>query len=388
MTERMRLVELLQFAALISSSPKPAYQAKKIDASQVRVHKDPVDDSQVVSAMDSRVFIDGKSALDVIRRARAAGRWGVLHPTKVRTLSGCAYKKGEVMKAIDSLEPDMRSLMPRDLGSAESPVHITVPRRGNRTRASGVVTHVHTGAIAPGTYLQLCEGVFILSAEACFARLAPKLSVPRRVTLAMELAGSYVFSPADGSYRFDIGEATTIERLADYCSKMPHSSGTGLQAALSSLAWAAQNSASPMETVVVALLTLPYRYGGYGIGLPRMNVALNSKGLEVPAGTRACRKPDIAWIEHGLALEYNGREAHNGLDDYERDSDRRDELEGIGLRVIPISAGKLYDVDRFHELACEVARTTGKKLQLPHDFEQRRAQLRATILPRRRTANR
>ena len=155
------------------------------------------------------------------------------------------------------------------------------------------------------------------------------------------------------AYRFDLAAVVTAERLMAYCSRLPHTHGSKVEEAMPTLEWAAQNSASPMETIVSALLVLPYRHGGYGIDPPLMNVLLDPQSNIVPPDTPDCRKPDLARIVCGLAFECNGHESHSGLDDYECDSDRRDELEGMGIRVIPISAGKLYDVDRFHRHACE-----------------------------------
>ena len=334
--------------------------------------------------MDERVFICGASALDVLRRLRAAGSYDILRPTRIRSITGCAHTKASVSETLNRIDPSIRSLLPAGLATKTNPIHIAVPNQASKTRPSGIVAHVQSEGFPPGTYCQLDDNVFVLSPEACFAWCASKLSTPRCIVISMELTGTYTFSPEDSGYGFDAVKVTTLDKLADYCSRLPHSHATALQKAISALCWAAEDSASPMETVLVVLLVLPYRHGGYGIEVPKMNVPLDRCGNVVPLMTPGSRRPDVIWPDHKLVLEYNGREAHHGSDDYERDSDRRDEFERNGYRVIPVSAGKLYDAERFHEMAVEIASITGKRLQLPRGFADKRDRLRAEILPHRR----
>ena len=338
--------------------------------------------------MQANVYIVGNSAIDIVRRIRTAGMNDLLSPCDLRALDDCAYSNASIQNALLGMDPSSRSLLPENVGTVGNPLHIAVPDASIRTSAAGIVSQVIGGAPVPRTFFRLTENVFVLTPQACFAQIAPKLSIPRRVLLAMEFAGSYSFSPVSGEYVYDIDEVLAFDDLIDYCSQLPHSRGTKLGVAIGSLRWAAENSASPMESAVTILLVLPYRYGGYGIVVPHLNVAFNDAGEIVPPETEGSFKPDISWFdpETGpiLALEYNSREYHCGIDDYEFDSDRRERLEAIGFKVIPVSRKKAYDPERFHELAVEVAKMTGKTLVLPADFVSKRNALRAEVLPHRR----
>ena len=334
--------------------------------------------------METRLYLDGPSALDCWRRLRSCGLAGHVKPSRIKTLSDCAYTRLAVDAILGGVDPAMREALPPNAGTARSPLYIAVSNPSERSQAEGIVSHVQGYEHPSSTYYQVSDSIFVLSPEECFLRVAPKLAAPLRIMLAMELAGTYSFSPTTGSYSFGVPSVATISSLSKHCAETPHSNSSLLDKTVRVLTWAVDDSASPMETIVVMLLSVPYRHGGYGIERPVLNVPLDHDGNVAPAGTPGTRKPDIAWPAHKLALEYNGRDYHHGIDDYARDSDRRDELEHLGYRVIPVSAEKLYDVRRFHELAMEVAHVTGKKLQLPNGFAEKRDLLRSQILPRRR----
>ena len=263
-------------------------------------------------------------------------------------------------------------------------LHILVAEKAQRSQALNVTSRIMSSDPVAGSFSQISDNVYVLSPEATFEQVAQGLSVPRRVLLGMEFCGSYAPSVLTGEHVFDLAPLSRARELTRYCESLPHTKGSKVHELLGCLRWVVDDSASLMESVVVVLLVLPYKYGGYGVKAPLMNIGLDGAGKQVPPKTRGCVMPDVIWLRDRLSLEYNGKDSHSTEGDYEHDSDRKERLERLGYRVIPVSGQKGYDVEAFHELALEVAWRTGKRLCLPALFEKDRSALRADVLPSRR----
>ena len=86
------------------------------------------------SLMNTRVFIDGKSALDIIRRDRVSERPSLLRPSRVKSLAGCAYRDREVVEILAGTGQDVRSVIPEELGLRDCPVHVWQWQTGRSAR--------------------------------------------------------------------------------------------------------------------------------------------------------------------------------------------------------------------------------------------------------------
>ena len=346
--------------------------------------------------MGSRLFIDGVSALRFWRWRRTACPSLHIQTTRIRTLRDCASTGEEIGEALRGFIVSAEALASRasdnegrQLDAANvfgNRLHVLVAEKAARCQASNVVSRIMSSDPVVGSFSQIADNVFVLSPEATFEQVAQDLSVPKRVLLGMEFCGSYAPSTQTGEHVFELAPLTRVKELAKYCEGLPHSKGSKTADLLNCLRWVVDDSASLMESVVVVLLVLPYKYGGYGVKVPLMNIGLDDAGNLVPPKTKGCMMPDVVWPRDRVSLEYNGKGSHFTQGDYEHDSDRKERLERLGYRVIPVSGKKVYDAEAFHKLALEVAWRTGKRLCLPELFEKHRSALRADVLPRRRTA--
>lgn len=119
-------------------------------------------------------------------------------------------------------------------------------------------------------------------------------------------------------------------------------------------------SASPRETAFAMLLTLPHRYGGYGLPRPELNAAPSAHRR----GHRGSRQsgsfvPDLLWERAGVAVEYNSSGWHSKTGQAARDSRRLNALSMNGMAVYVVTDGLIRSVGDMDALAGEIARKLG-----------------------------
>lgn len=83
----------------------------------------------------------------------------------------------------------------------------------------------------------------------------------------------------------------------------------GKKCAATALRWIADGAESPMEIKSRLLLTLPYRYGGYGLPMPEVNKDILLSGRTEHRVVRTFR-PDMCWPCHKVIVEYDGKAYH------------------------------------------------------------------------------
>lgn len=91
------------------------------------------------------------------------------------------------------------------------------------------------------------------------------------------------------------------------------------------------------------------------------------------------------WVDlafpGGYGLEYQGRSYHS-IERTERDARRQHQLIGAGMTTINVWYQDLVELHHFERLASDLAAALGVRLRIrARDFAQRRAVLRAQLLP-------
>lgn len=134
----------------------------------------------------------------------------------------------------------------------------------------------------------------------------------------------------------------------------------GSKKATRALRYVLDGSASPMETLLVALLCLPSELGGYGLPLPRLNLVLDAGKVDSQGFRhRAC---DLSWLEYGLAVEYDSATFHSGTKPIERGSKRLVTLGLMNLHVESLTKGQVFDAHEFDRAARLLARRMRKRM--------------------------
>ncbi|MBR2835976.1 MAG: hypothetical protein IKE43_09765 [Coriobacteriales bacterium] len=334
--------------------------------------------------MDTRLYITHKSALHFWRCYRIAS----LDPSKkllsfnafpaaTNEAAQCAHTSREIQDLLDTLNLPFGLDLIKLFGST---LHIALASFEQKCRMQTVKTHVWPFTFTREAFYRLDNNVYIASPASCLAQLSRELSLPKTILLSMEFSGTYALDPNTRETHYQVQSILTAEGFRAFLNANPHSKSSKHMNALRASEYMICNSASRMETNLAMLLTLPYRYGGYGLPKPDMNVDLLNNNSSSSPQQHKRFKPDLYWPKYNLALEYNSHEFHVTPNTYEHDADRRDILEEMGITVIPVSKQKVYDPSLLDHLSHKIANIMGHRLKLPKDFMQKQDQLRQEIL--------
>ncbi len=312
------------------------------------------------------------------------------------------------------------------------PLHVVVRGKDNKRNFSEIVCHSIGKTIPQRSFVSHSKHVAVSSPEACFVQMANKLPLTQLVQLGFELCGTYATDPLSGQLLKRLPR-TNLQYLKNYVVKAKGIKGSAK--AKQALLYIHENSASPMETKLTMLLTLPTSLGGYALPKPELN-----KVVEVDEGWRIkTYRCDLVWQlkrfkertlnaergtatysdrfiakngglvssrksasgelscesgsgllsrksasgesqNAGLALEYDSHEFHAEKRKIILDSKRRISLERSNMRVLSVTKQQVYDELAFDELAKVVAKYLGIRMRISRkDFVQRRRCLRVEL---------
>ena len=290
-------------------------------------------------------------------------------------------------------ERDLRSSRPtraevedalcHDLSGLTSPVSLLVGSRGARRILGGAVCRVWEGALPERAFLKAgrSRDLFVSTPEFAYIQMAFGCTSIRLIVRGFEACGAYWTTQRDMRGFSAREPLTTPEAIGRMLSS------TGAARASRKVRRALQHvcpgAASPMESALVMLLCLPCSMGGYGFSHPSLNyrVAVPLKyGDRIPQGYFLC---DLYWDEARLDVEYDSTMFHAGSSrELVRNSIRRDGLALLGVSVVTVTAGQVYDVDEFDRVARLIAKKLGHRVRTDHvsDWEWRRGELRKQIL--------
>lgn len=261
--------------------------------------------------------------------------------------------------------------------SANTPLHVLVSDQLLRSHSSVFRCHVSTTALPPSSFLRETDTLLVSSPELTFAQLAETRPFLKLVLLGSELCGCYAhrMGTSDLPARIPL---TTPETIKRYLAQLPER--PGIERARKAADYLVANAASPMEIKLALLLSLPQRYGGYGLPAPRLNPTLEL-GPEArrayPHGT--CR-PDLFWSKARFDLEYHGADSHTDEVAFASDLARQTALMSEGIEVYPISFAQIADADVFDSVARTIAGKLGMRLRIRNPkFLENQSALRKTL---------
>lgn len=321
-----------------------------------------------------KVLIGHSSALEYLRTDAAALR----NPKLLRT-----FPKPPSDASVDARV--VAALNLEALGIRQAPVHVFAPEKNLHRRSSYIACHTRQ-AFAPRTQFVLAQsGVYVSSAPACFLDSAPARTIPELILLGCELCGTYRLAPntQDGFVqRLPLCSAANLRlHLESARAAGSHGSRKATEAARFVL----DGSASPAETALVLLLTLPPRLGGYGLPLPILNHPVSTRPGTRLNESKTFRVCDAYWPKHRIDLEYDSDAEHTGGERIARDADRRNELARKNITVVTVTKQQLYHAGKLHEVACVLASLMGRRLRIrASGFSEKRRALRMQLLGQQR----
>ena len=257
---------------------------------------------------------------------------------------------------------DIRHLI---IGAKEhEPIHASVTNANNRHHMTGAVLHHRTVPYPRQSFRKIARDTFVACPELCFLNAASLLSFEELVLYGMELCGTYARTGVEWSTRYKRACLTSTRKIAAYLNKS--AGANGVKVALAASKHLLNGSASPRESVLASMMTLPGHKGGFGLPKPQLNY-----GKKVAAPNKlAPGKPlilhgDLTWPEARLVVEYDG-EQHGQEDNHASDKQRDHLLLEAGFEVVRITDKSIRSGEELERLA----RTINRKAHLHKRKEQ------------------
>jgi len=331
-----------------------------------------------------KICLSHDTALEFWRRFRPhMGRDGVrlFGPGSLDRRSG--YPDGLMFEVdLASILVSSRLLKTHDFTALDlesDPVDLLVGRAGKRRCTASVRAHSVGGELPAKSILGCAPFVCVVSPELCLVQMAKELDWVGLLLLMHEFCGYYTISDPRLRRMQQRLPLTSVERLAAYADEVGRiGRAHSLRTALS---YAANDSASPRETAVFLLLTLPHVHGGYGLGRPALNAEVKLSHSAAKAFGSSSYCADLLWREDRIIVEYDGIDGHTGRERIARDASRRDALVAQGYSVFVITHEQLVDVAVFEQIALAIARRQGVRLRIRvKEFEARHQRLRRRLL--------
>ena len=200
---------------------------------------------------------------------------------------------------------------------------------------------------------------------------------------ACELAGTYRLRGPGQGVAYDAAPVMTTAGLREFAATACQGPASARAREIAELAL--DGSASPMETALALLLTMPVELGGFGRKKPLLNVAIAASVLEDAIRGRDSVTPDMLWPEKKVALEYDSSEFHarKGVQQAERDAARSNTLSLMGYRVLRATTRGVSSLPGVALLARQIAFLLEEPLREPTPLEaQRRSKLFGELMPR------
>lgn len=253
----------------------------------------------------------------------------------------------------------------------EVPVQTLARRRGDRRRADSLQTRLWTGPLFDGALCRVVteddEDVFVVSPAFHVVLRCLELPFPAALMLAMELCGTYELRPTlETGFAKQQRALTCAEEIRRGVEQIdgrrsPGSQLKGIRTARMVAKGVIDGSASPRESGLAALLSLPKRRGGAGLDGLVLNCAkelTGAAGAFLPGQRHIVY--DLFWPEAHLGLEYDSSAWHAEDGARDRDGRRRLTADAMGDELLSISPTLCRSPAMVDELVETVAAKLGK----------------------------
>lgn len=212
----------------------------------------------------------------------------------------------------------------------------------------------------------------------------------RATQVLCDFMGTYRYVPTtddDGSYRLDIKFKTkpivNPNMFESYLGQMGTVRGIERAREVASLAFAC--AASPMETLLALMLSLPQSMGGFGLPRPKLNWQVPMDQTERERVSQDKIIADLCWPQQNVIVEYYGWDDHFGAGPHKvaLDLARANSLSTLGWTVLHVTFEQINTAAGISLLARQLAAALGTSIATPSDLELVwRSRLLALLLPK------
>lgn len=224
------------------------------------------------------------------------------------------------------------------------PLHLAVPSHASVRASRKVVSHVISKPVER-SFARISKSIFCAMPCAALASSAPHLPRPSLLALTNQLLGTYRLK------RGRVVAGQPLATMSEFASFIQASSGLrGARPLKRILRYIVPETASPAESKLAALLTLPEHAGGYGLPIPVSNAKL-SPGDN---GLATSRRADFLWEPAALVVEYDSDEFHAQASSLARDSARRAQLQAAGYTIVTLTNHQIHDAREFSDVLAAI----------------------------------
>ena len=313
----------------------------------------------------------------------------------------------------------------RALGLTERPADLLVPSRSSRSSGGLARFHSWSAPVPRRSLLDLGDGLLVCGPELvviqlCMAQgkldalldahasavraeaeLVAELGVAEKMVvdhplqwerirrlvaatvIACEFAGTYRLPAGEKNVSYRAARLMSGERLAEAVADVGETPGA--YRALRVCDLMLEGSASPMETVLGLMLSLPTEFGGFGLEKPRLNCPVDVSSFRGRLADRDVVTPDFLWPERRVAVEYDSDEFHaaRGEGWSTRDAVRANILTALGYRVFRVTSQTVRSLAGVSLLAGQISHALGAEPRPTTPLEDlRRRKLYLQLMPR------
>lgn len=276
--------------------------------------------------------------------------------------------------SLSAIRDAARQALPSDTS-----VHVTACAASMKCKASDITYHISGLAHPSCSFARLEKGVYVATPELVFLQLASTLQFPHLVLLGYELCGTYSPSLIDLRGFCNHEPLTSQARLASFCDR-----ATGLKGASKArraARFVLDNSASPRESVLAMILTLPRSEGGYALARPLLNYDVPLSAEQRRELNRTSVRCDACWPDNRLVVEYESDGFHSGDASYVRDSRRRNDLRYLNYDIATVTNSELKSRHDMDKIAHGLAKSLHVQIRpCKYDHVERQKLLRTALL--------
>lgn len=204
-------------------------------------------------------------------------------------------------------------------------------------------------------------------------------SLPRTAHLGYEFCGT--FAP-DESRPYGSGARkplTSPEKIASCLRKLD--GVRGAKALRTALPHIMEGSASPRESTLAELVTLPCLRGGSGIKHPLMNAVVPIPERSRWVTGRSHLRCDLIWPDERVAVEYDSTLCRTGAERIAEDAARKDALEALGFTVVTATWKQVENYQEYNRFAKALAKHLGTRARpVCSEYPARQLALRRELL--------
>lgn len=260
---------------------------------------------------------------------------------------------------------------------ANDSLEVMVFDRRNARYAMNCQCHVSSKRFSNSRFIELKDGIFIVSVELCALQAATYLPFRELVEYYFELCSAYSLGTDSSTSYTERFALTSTERLKQFFNSITRCDGLAL--ARKAIQCVRDGCRSPMETAFVMMLTLPKSEGGLGIkGIEtdyEVQVTTAAKNL-----TRRKKFFMDAYLKKSRTdIEYNGF-YHDAEEDRAIDEERKNALASMGYGIITVSRYSFMHASSFVRVMEAIQRKEGvRPSRLPKDFQIMQEDLRQLV---------